>query len=157
MKAPPISRVEARLQHEAEYRFRLSFASGAPSILTDEPPPLGGTAGPDPTALLAAAVGNCLASSFLFCVRKARVEPEELTVEVAVTRERDEHGRMRIGSMHVRMEPRLAEGDAARIGRCLELFESFCIVTESVRRGIRVDLDVVPVVPSSPGSREGAR
>lgn len=29
--------------------------------------------------------------------------------------------------------------------RCLELFEGFCVVTQSVRRGIDVDVAVEPV------------
>jgi hypothetical protein len=61
---------------------------------------------------------------------------------------------MRIGGLHVRLEPRLAEADRARIGRCLELFESYCVVTESVRRGIRVDLDVAPVAAVVAGTTQ---
>src|SRR6185369_11286810 len=136
MKVPPVSKVEAHLEHQAAYRFRVSFPSGAPALTTDEGPPLGAAAGPDPAELLAAAVGNCLASSFLYCVRKAHIEPEGLAVEVAVTRERDPQGHVRIGRMRVRLEPSLSETDRARFRRCLQLFESFCIVTESVRAGI---------------------
>jgi hypothetical protein len=34
------------------------------------------------------------------------------------------------------------------VSRCLGLFEDFCIVTESVRQGVRVDVEVetAPVV-----------
>jgi hypothetical protein len=40
------------------------------------------------------------------------------------------------------------EGDAAnpRMGRCLDIFEQFCIVTQSVRQGIQVDVRVEPEV-----------
>lgn len=36
-----------------------------------------------------------------------------------------------------------AEG-RERMGRCLEIFESFCTVTESVRQGIDVKVSVEP-------------
>jgi uncharacterized OsmC-like protein len=151
-------RPDARLEQQRDYRFRVHFGSGAPALLTDEPPPLGTAAGPDPAALLAAAVGNCLASSLLFCARKSRIEPAGLDVDVRLTRERNEEGRVRIGRITVRLAPRLTLADRARIGRCLELFESFCVVTESIRRGIPVDVMVEPVTVAEPTKVEaGAR
>jgi len=45
-------------------------------------------------------------------------------------------------AMRVVMRPVLAEGDQKRIGRCLEVFEDFCIVTQSVRDGIDIQVDV---------------
>ena len=51
---------------------------------------------------------------------------------------------LRISSLDVQLVPRLDEPDRARLGRCLEVFESFCTVTESVRQGIAVNVLVVP-------------
>jgi organic hydroperoxide reductase OsmC/OhrA len=137
------SRPASHLEWDSRYRFRVSFAPGQPTWITDEPQPLGLGEGPAPTEMLAAAVGNCLASSFLFCVRKARIEPRGLTVDVGLKTERVE-GRLRIAAMEVHMEPELEDADRARVGPCLEMFESFCTVTESVRRGIPVNLLVEP-------------
>jgi uncharacterized OsmC-like protein len=49
-------------------RFVATFPDlpGVAAITVDEAPPLGRAAGPNPAALLAAAVGNCLAASLLF-------------------------------------------------------------------------------------------
>ena len=54
---------------------------------------------------------------------------------------------MRIGSLRVRLSPDVPPADRERMGRCLELFEDFCIVTESVRQGINVEVavDAAPV------------
>jgi hypothetical protein len=49
---------------------------GAPPLRIDEPPPLGEERGPDAAALLGAAVGDCVAASLVFCLRKARVNQD---------------------------------------------------------------------------------
>lgn len=55
---------------------------------------------------------------------------------------RTERGRLRIGGLRVRLAPELSVEQRGRIGRCLDLFQDFCIVTESVREGIAVDVQV---------------
>ena len=134
-----------RLAREEGFRFRVRFgADGVPDLITDEPPPLGAGAGPDPAALLAAAVGQCLASSLLFCMRRAHLEASEFAAEVCTTTTRNEAGRLRIGDIRVHLAPTVTPEVRAKMGRCLELFESFCIVTESVRAGVHVTVDVEP-------------
>lgn len=146
-----------RLELQSGYRFRAIFGEDLPGFVTDEPPPLGTGAGPDPSALLAASVGNCLASSFLFCVRKARIEPAGLDVEVRVFKKRDEHGRLRIGHLDVHLIPHLEETDRARLGRCLDLYESFCVVTESVRQAFPVNVLLEPRTVAKVAGRDESR
>ena len=127
------------------YQFAVDFQQpGVPDLVVDEHPPLGAGRGPSPARMLATAVGHCLASSFLFCVRKARVEVRAFTVRVEGTMVRNERGRLRVGQLKVRLAPEVHAEDRERIGRCLELFEDFCIVTQSVRQGLKVDVEVVP-------------
>jgi uncharacterized OsmC-like protein len=58
------------------YEFRIRFdKERVPELITDEGPPLGKNAGPDPSRLLAAAVGNCLAASLLFASTKQGLAP----------------------------------------------------------------------------------
>ena len=140
-----------RLDLERAHRFRVRFESGAPCLIVDEPPPLGTGSGPDPSSLLASAVGGCLASSFLFCVRKARIEPLGLEVEVRLEHERNAEGRMRIGRIRARLVPHVEERDRARLRACIDLYESFCTVTESVRQGIPVDVLLEPMEAGTPG------
>lgn len=127
------------------YQFEVDFEQdGVPSLLTDEPPPLGEGAGPNPARLLAAAVGNCMSASLKFCLDRARIDVAEFRTRVEGTIVRNERGRLRIGSLHVRLEPVVGAGDIDRISRCLEMFEDFCIVGQSVRTGIELSVDVVP-------------
>jgi organic hydroperoxide reductase OsmC/OhrA len=127
------------------YEFVATFPEekGLPPILFDEPPPMGEGTGPNAAAVLAAAVGNCLAASLAFCLRKARVEPVDLTAAVVARVARNEHGRFRISSIDVELTPEIADTDRPRFERCEHLFQDFCIVTESVRRGIDVNVKVV--------------
>lgn len=127
------------------YEFAVDFGQeGAGILLTDEPPPLGDGAGPNPARLLAAAVGNCMSASLKYCLDRARVEVEGLTTTVEGTIVRNERGRLRIGSLRVRLEPTVAPDDLGHLERCLEGFEDFCIVGQSVRQGIDVAVEVVP-------------
>jgi uncharacterized OsmC-like protein len=132
-----------RLERVRDYEFRVKFdLPGIPEILTDEPEPVGKSAGPSPSRLLSAAVGNCLSSSLVFCLDKARIPVNNLKATVETVTRRNERGRWRIAALKVKLHPLLSPEDLPRSKRCLELFEDFCIVTQSVRKGIDVQVDV---------------
>jgi organic hydroperoxide reductase OsmC/OhrA len=134
------------------YEFVATFdGGGLPPIVFDEPPPLGEGTGPNAAAVLAAAVGNCLAASFAFCLRKVRLEPVDVTAHVVAHVTRNEQGRFRITGIDVELAPEVLEQDRARFQRCEQLFEDFCVVTESVRRGIPVNVNVVDHVANGKG------
>jgi uncharacterized OsmC-like protein len=127
------------------YRFLVDFAQeGVPALLMDEPEPLGDGAGPNAARVLAAAVGNCLSASALYCLRRARIDVQGLHCTVSGSLQRNEAGRMRLGGIRVLIEPVVAASEQPRMERCLELFEDFCVVTQSVRAGIDVDVAVEP-------------
>ena len=136
-------RFELGLTLRDGYTFTVDFAPGeGRPLVVDELPPLGEANGPNPARLLAAAVGSCLSASLLFCLRKSRVEVTELRTTVEGTIVRNERGRLRIGGLRVRLAPEVTQEQRDRMGRCLDLFQDFCIVTESVRAGIAVDVEV---------------
>jgi organic hydroperoxide reductase OsmC/OhrA len=115
----------------------------------DEPPPLGEGRGPNAARILGAAIGHCLSASLLFCLKKTRVEVSAMETKVTGTVERNEKGRLRIGTIRVQLSPEIAREDRVRIGRCLEMFEDYCIVTQSVRKGIEVDVQVAEEATSA--------
>ena len=53
------------------------------------------------------------------------------------------HGRMRIGRFDVTIRLADVAADISHLRRCLQQFEEFCVVTESVRNGIPVAVRVV--------------
>lgn len=134
---------EVSLTREDGYRFRIDFGDGSGATLQmDEPAPLGEGTGPNAARVLAAAVGNCLSASLLFCLEKARVDVDDVRTTVRGTMERNERGRIRLGPLQVRIEPGLSADAPGRIDRCLEVFEDFCVVTQSVRDGLEVGVEV---------------
>lgn len=125
-------------------RFDLTFPDlpGAGGLTIDEEPPVGTGAGPNPAGMLGAAIGGCLAASLTFCLTKARVSPSRVSADVRTLVTRNERGRWRVTDVNVDLSVEVASGDAARLERCGDLFQDFCIVTESVRRGIPVTVQV---------------
>jgi organic hydroperoxide reductase OsmC/OhrA len=133
------------LEQEQDFDFRVQFDwPGNAELLLDEPEPLGQRHGPNAARLVAAAVGNCLSASLVFCLRtKFKQNPGPLRASVTGQLARNERGRMRIGGLSVKIE--LAEGAEVlqHLERCMAQFEDFCVVTESIRQGIPVDVEVV--------------
>jgi uncharacterized OsmC-like protein len=132
-----------RLTREDGYRLQVQPGrEGAPSFVADETPPIGGGSGATPTELLGAAVGSCLTASLLFCLEKSRVPVDRVSTRVQGTVERNAEGRLRISGMTVSLDLDLGVEESRRAERCLELFEDFCTVKESVRQGIPIAVEV---------------
>jgi organic hydroperoxide reductase OsmC/OhrA len=134
---------ELSLEQNGDYEFRVRFDGTAiPDLVTDETSPLGGDAGPNPARLLAAAVANCLSASLLFALRKFKNAPASLTAKARCTMTRNEHGRWRVTRIAVDLSLADVAGVLEHLDRALAQFEDFCIVTESVRQGVAVDVSV---------------
>lgn len=124
------------------YKFHIQFDKEKNGDLyMDEPKPLGNAEYPNAGKFLAAAVGNCLCASLSFCVRRHHAEMLSLSAEVFTTMTRNEKGRLRITNISVKILPTVS--DPKMLERCRDMFQEFCIVTESVRAGIPVDVSVV--------------
>ncbi|MDR7522984.1 MAG: OsmC family protein [Armatimonadota bacterium] len=129
-------------QHEG-YRFAVEMEQPHWALTVDEAPPIGRGQGPNPARMLAVAVGHCLSSSLQFCLQKSRVEGARITTEVTASIRRNDRGRWRVAGLNVEID--VSGVDPAQQGsveRCRQLFEDFCIVTESVRHGVPVDVAV---------------
>ena len=126
-----------------DYEFRVKFDKEQYAKMTmDEPEPLGRDSAPDAARVLAAAIGNCLSASLLFCIRKARVETGLIRTQVKVGIIRNENRRLRIGKVEVLIDPGIPESEKEKAARCLGLFEDFCTVSQSVRQGVDIAVSV---------------
>ncbi|MCB1567678.1 MAG: OsmC family protein [Xanthomonadales bacterium] len=126
------------------YEFRVRFDKDSIADLhTDLAEPLGKAQGPNPEHLLNAAIANCLSASLLFALNKFKNTTTALRARARATVGRNAENRMRVESIEVTIELPDAAASYTGLERALAQFESFCTVTESVRHGIAVDLNVV--------------
>lgn len=131
------------LTQESDYAFRIEFDdTQIPALHTDEPSPLGGDSGPNPSRMLVAAVANCLGASLLFSLRKFKNTPGTVVIRTQARLRRNEQKQLRIAHIDVAIELPEAAAEYAHFERLLQQFEDFCVVTESVRTGVEVDVTV---------------
>ncbi|MFZ5509245.1 MAG: OsmC family protein [Pseudomonadota bacterium] len=131
------------LEQLQDYRFQVSFDwQGVPPLTLDIDAPVGGRAGPDAERLLAAAAANCLSASLLFALRKFKQNPGPLRAEASGSLVRNERGRLRIGDLQVTIHLAETAERLQHLERAAAQFEDFCTVTESIRRGIPVSVEV---------------
>jgi organic hydroperoxide reductase OsmC/OhrA len=141
--ADVVSEYAISVEQIKDFEFLVKFdKENHPDLELDEPPPLGGDKGPNAGRLLAAAVGNCLSASMLFCSRKAKVNVEKIETKVTVQVIRTENRRQRIGKLSVEITPQIAAAQHDEAARCMEIFEDFCTITQSVRQGIPVEVTI---------------
>jgi uncharacterized OsmC-like protein len=137
-------RFTLELEQLEGYEFNVRFNwEQAQDLLVDEPPPLGRGRGPNASRLLAAAVGNCLSASLMYCLGKTDVPDRGVRSSVTCKVIRNERGRLRIEGLDVRITLTEELASSARLKRCTDLFEDFCVVTASVREGIDVNVELV--------------
>jgi uncharacterized OsmC-like protein len=131
------------------YQFDTTFdGEKMANLLFDEPAPLGEDEGPNAARVLGAAVGNCLSASLLFCLRKARVNVEGMETRVHGRIVRNEKGRFRVAELGVKLMAEIPPEDQPRVDRCLKVFEDFCIVSASVRKGVDINVEVDVLNPA---------
>ena len=136
-------KIHARMKREKGYKFSITFdeLEGA-KVYTDEPAPVGSSEAPSAAMMLSSAIGHCLSSSLLFCMEKSRGKLNDLETEVETSLARNEKGRWRIAEIKVNLKTTSDMVDKEKLERCKGIFEDFCIVTASVREGIKIDVGV---------------
>lgn len=130
------------LEQQEDYAFLVRFDNDLPPLQTDEPAPLGKGTGPNPSRLLAASIANCLSASLLFALRKFKNLPGPIVTKVTAQMERNPQGRLRVGSVSVSIQIGSPAHTLNHLERALEQFEDFCVVTQSVREGIPIEVRV---------------
>lgn len=146
---PVVARFTITVEQVDGFEFRVRFDKNQyEHLILDEPAPLGRDRAPNASRLLAAAVGNCLSASLVFCLQKAGVALKHLESKVEVELVRNAEKRLRIGRVDVTLRPTFDAG-AVDLAGCLDKFEDFCVVTQSVRQGldVRVHLDLPEMNP----------
>jgi uncharacterized OsmC-like protein len=140
------STVKVGVTWEKDLMFKVNFEGiNTPEVPVDETNKDESImVGVTPARLLASAVGSCLASSLAFCMSKRNVQFESFTASAEARTGRDPDGRLRVQQITVDLHPKTSDPAAIkRLAECKKVFEKFCTVTESVRKGINVVVNVV--------------
>ena len=135
--------IYTKLKLRKGFEFKVIFdVANVPELVVDEIKPIGESIGPNPTRLLSAAVGHCISSSLLFCLRKARVNIKDMETEVKAKVVRNKEGYLRVRGLDVQIQLDVNDDDKSRVDRCLDIFENYCTVTQSVRQGLDVKVTI---------------
>ena len=127
------------------FRFEVDFGlDGVPPMVMDEPAPVGENSGPNAGKVLAAAMGNCLTASLLFCLEKARAQVGAVETKVNGVLRRNEQGRWRVAQVDVEISLEVHGESQKQFERCSGIFEDFCIVSKSIEQGIPINVRVSP-------------
>ncbi len=139
----PFDEFTITVEQSEDYEFKVRFDKPQfDEYRLDEPAPLGHDSAPNASRVLSAAIGNCLSASLLFCARKAKVQLGPIRTVVRTQVVRNDRGRLRIAKVEVRIDPRIPDAEKHKALRCVDLFEDYCVVTQSVRQGIDVQVSV---------------
>ncbi|GAG09347.1 unnamed protein product [marine sediment metagenome] len=108
--------------------------------------------GPNPSRMLGLAVIGCLSASFIFCLKKRNFNVDDLDAEAEITIAKNKKGFWRVKKISVNIDVKVDNKNEKlrkRIDQCLKkfkddksFFEQFCTVTESVRSGIEVEVNL---------------
>lgn len=134
--------IRVELSQRNDYRFDIAFGDAMPVLTSDEPAPLGAGLGPSPVQMLCAAVGNCLSDSLLFAFRKFKQEPSPIQCAVTAEVGRNGDNRLRVLYMSAQIRMGVLAASLEQVDHVLAQFEEFCTVTQSVRQGIPITVEV---------------
>lgn len=134
--------VSVSITQQSNYQFVVNFGKAIPELQGDEPAPLGTGDGPSPNQLLLAAVANCLSSSLFFALSKYKQDAGGITATATARIDRNDNKRLRIQEVVVNIRLGKRQAELTHLDRIRTQFEDFCTVTESVRGGIPVTVEV---------------
>lgn len=135
--------ITVTVTRQEDYRFLVEFGPQYTTLIADEPEPIGVDSGPSPQHLLAASIANCLCASLTFACRKYHEDPGEFSATVKCEIGRNEKNRLRVLELDVSITLNGPPEAVPHLERALASFEDFCTVTESVRHGIAVKVEVL--------------
>ncbi len=99
--------------------------------------------GPNPSRMLGMAILGCLSASFIFCLKKRNLTINDLKAEAEVTIARNEKGFWRVRKIDVNIFAKIDDPETRkRADQCRKMFEQYCIVTQAVREGIDVEVNL---------------
>ncbi|MBS7246684.1 MAG: OsmC family protein [Candidatus Jordarchaeales archaeon] len=130
---------EVELNWIKNFLFEVTV-NGFPKFHMDELEPVGEDSAPNPADYLLVSVGGCVASSFIYSTLKHGIPLKKLQIKVRGKYTRKK-GMIRVGEVNVELQVDLAdESTAKNLESCLNVFRKYCIISESLREGIPINI-----------------
>lgn len=99
--------------------------------------------GPNPSKLLALSVLGCLAGSLTFCLKKKKSSLSDIKGNAIITSMKNEDGFWRLKKIDITLNPRIDNSEMRKsMDQCQKSFEQFCIISESLREGIDININI---------------
>jgi organic hydroperoxide reductase OsmC/OhrA len=99
--------------------------------------------GPNPSRLLGLALLGCLSASFIFCLKKKNLTLDDLNATAELTIARNNKGFWRVMKVDVDINIEISDPiTRKRADQCKKMFEQYCVVTQAVREGINVEVNL---------------
>ncbi len=135
--------VGIKLEEEMTYKCDLGQIKMGDLFIDETHTKYSDKIGPNPSSLLALSVLSCLAASFTFCLKKKKLTLTELDGKAEVVIKRNEMGFWRVKKIDINMTPKIEDPKMRkRANQCKKFFEKYCIIAESLRDGIEVNLNL---------------
>jgi uncharacterized OsmC-like protein len=133
------------LNYTKDLHFKAS-ARDFKDINVDEPASFHGTdLGPSAVEYLLIGIGGCLGTTFIYCLQRRNIELDSFEIEVdGKLTHTGPKMRLRLVNVVVELKYRAKKSiNAAGIGDCIKEFKEFCIVTNSIAKGIPIDVNCI--------------
>ncbi len=136
---------------ELDWKKGVAFSAKARqfTLQLDEPESFhGADTGPSAAEYLGVSIGGCLGTSFAYCAKHVDLELDAIKVTVDVEVHHEENGSggkgpLRITGIKAGMVVTLHDNDDADVlDLCIESFKKYCVVTQSVMKGVPVDVKI---------------
>ncbi len=137
---------------ELDWKNGVAFTAKARqfTLQLDEPESFhGNDSGPSSAEYFGVSIGGCLGTSFAYCAKHVDLPLKAIKVTMDVEVHHDEgegsggRGPLRITGVKADIAVTLQNDDDADVlDLCIESFKKYCVVTQSVMKGIPVDVKV---------------
>lgn len=135
------SQVGIKLEEEMIYRCDLGQIQMSDLFIDEQHKRTIDKIGPNPSKLLALSVLSCLASSFTFCLQKKNFSLSDIEGTAVITSKRNKKGFWRLKNIDVKLNPKIDNPEMLkRADQCKDSFEEYCVISESIREGIKINL-----------------
>jgi len=138
-----MEKIGVELEYLGDLDFKVKFAHGA----VDDLVIAGSRVSPEQMEgvsrkLLAASVAYCTTGWLFTLLKKTRVEVGALRSKAEVTMAKDEFGRDYVDEIGLQVQVEIPDEDLNAFERCRAIVERGCLITRSLRKGIKATASI---------------